>query len=120
MNRKHAMLVTEADVEHVKNELIRGVNALSLDKFDSLIDSGDTSKDAISKEDVLNVLKTIAMNSRTGSCNYCSIACATSMPVDKILDDLVKRNVIGREQQYYQIRVGLFKEWLIANEVQIK
>ncbi len=117
MNRKHAMLVTEADIEHVKNELIRGVNALSLDKFDNLINSGDTSKDAISDEDVLSVLKTIAINSLTGPCNRSSITCITSLPVDTILDDLVKRNVIERErEQYYQIKVGLFKEWLIVNQ----
>ena len=53
MNVKHAGLVTEADVEHVKNELIRDVNALGLDKFDNLINSGDTSEDAISDEDAL-------------------------------------------------------------------
>jgi AAA+ ATPase superfamily predicted ATPase len=117
MNRKHAMLVTEADVDHVKNELIRGVNALSLDKFDNLINSGDVSKDAISDEDVLNVLKTIALNSRTGPCNRGSITCLTNLPVDVILDDLVKRNVIERaREQYYQNKVGLFKEWLIANQ----
>ncbi len=117
MNRKHAMLVTEADVEHVKNELIRGVNALSLDKFDNLINSGDTSEDAISDDDILKVLKTIAINSQTGPCNRSSITCVTSLPVDIILDDLVKRNVIERErEQYYQIKVGIFKEWLIANQ----
>ena len=33
-------LVTEADVEQIKNELIRDVNALGLDKFDNLINSG--------------------------------------------------------------------------------
>ena len=117
MNRKRAMLVTEADVEHVKNELIRGVNALSLDKFENLINSGDTSEDAISDEDALNVLKTIAINSQTGPCNRNNITCETSLLVDIILDDLVKRDVIERErEQYYQIQVGLFKEWLIANQ----
>lgn len=116
MNRKHAMLVTEADVEYVKNELVRGVNALSLDKFENLINSGDTSDDAIGDEDALNVLTAIAKNSQTGHCNRSSITCETRIPVDIILDDLVKRDVIGRERgQYYQIQVGLFKEWLIAN-----
>lgn len=116
MNVKHAGLVTEADVEQVKNELIRGVNALDLDKFDNLINSGDTSADAISDDDALKVLKAIADNSRTGPCHRDSIDCQTSLPVDTILEDLVKRDVVKREQgQYYQIHVGLFKEWLIAN-----
>ena len=116
MNQKHARLVTEADVEQVKNDLIRGVNALSLDKFDNLINSGDTSEDAISDEDAIKVLKTIAINSLTGPCNQNCIGCKTSLPVNQILNDLVNREVIERErEQYYKIRVGLFKEWLVTN-----
>jgi hypothetical protein len=117
MNDTHARLVTEANVEQIKNELIRGVNALSLDKFDNLINSGDTSEDAISDEDALKVLKAIAVNSQTGPCNRNSIACETDTSVDVILDDLVNREVLERERErYYQIRVGLFKDWLIARQ----
>ena len=117
MNRKRASLITEADVEQVKNELIRGVNALGLDKFDNLINSGDTSEDAISDDDALKVLKEIAINSQTGPCNRNSISCKTQKPIDEILDDLVNREVIERERgQYYRIRVGLFKDWLIAHQ----
>ena len=116
MNVKRAKLVTEADVEQVKNELIRGVNALGLDKFDNLINSGDTSEDAISDEDALKILKTIADNSRTGPCHRDKIDCDTSLPVNTILDDLVERDVVKREQgHYYQIQVGLFKGWLSVN-----
>lgn len=117
MNRKRASLVTEADVEQVKEELIRGINALGLDKFDNLINSGDTSEDAISDEDALKVLTTIAVNSKTGPCSRNSITCETLKPVDEILEDLVKRDVVERERgQYYSIRVGLFKEWLLAHQ----
>jgi len=117
MNRKHARLVTEADVEQVKNELIQGVNPLSLDKFDNLINSGDTSQDTISDEDMLKVLKAIALNSHSGPCHRNNITCETDSPVNVILDDLVKRDVLKREREhYYQIRVGLFREWLVANQ----
>jgi hypothetical protein len=117
MNRKRASLITEADVEQVKNELVRGVNALGLDKFDNLINSGDTSEDAISDEDALAVLKSIAVNSQTGPCSRNSISCETQKPVDDILDDLVNREVIEREKgRYYQIRVGLFRDWLLAHQ----
>ncbi|MXY98605.1 MAG: AAA family ATPase [Gemmatimonadetes bacterium] len=116
MNVKHAGLVTEADVEQVKNELIRDVNALGPDKFDNLINSGDTSADAISDEDALKVLKAIADNSsRTDPCHRDRIDCETSSSVDTILDDLEKRDVVKRHEQTYQIQVGLFKEWLIVN-----
>ena len=115
MNAKHAGLVTEADVEQVKNELISGVNALDLDKFDNLINSGDTSADAILDEDALKVLKGIADNSGTGPCRRDRIDCDTSLPVDTILADLEKRDVVECREQSYRIRVELFKEWLIAN-----
>jgi len=117
MNRKRASLVTEADVEQVKDELLRGVNALGKEKFDNLINSGDTSSDAISDNDALSVLMAIATNSKTGPCSRNNIDCETHTPVDDVLDDLVKRDVVERERgQYYSIRVGLFKEWLIANQ----
>ena len=118
MNRKRASLVTEADVEQVKTELVQGVNALGLDKFDNLINSGDTSEDAISDADALKVLKAIAINSQaTGSCSRDSISCETERPIDLILDDLVNREVIERERgRYYRIRVGLFRDWLIVHQ----
>lgn len=117
MNRKRASLITEADVEQVKDELVRGINALGIDKFDNLINSGDTSEDAISDEDAMKVLRSIAVNSRTGPCNRNSISCETQKSIDAILDDLVNREVIERERgRYYRIRVGLFKDWLVARQ----
>lgn len=116
MNRKRASLVTEADVEQVKNELVSGVNALGIDKFDNLINAGDTSLDAISDEDAKKVLISIAENSQTGPCSRSNITCETNVSVDEILEDLVRRDVIERERgQYYSIRVGLFREWLLAH-----
>jgi len=117
MNRKRAKFVTEADVKQVKNELISGVNALDMGKFDNLINSGDTSPDAISDQDALKVLTTIALNSRTGSCARSSVVCATHTPVDEILRDLVNREVVEQRDQNYRIRVELFKEWLVAHPV---
>lgn len=116
MNRKRATLVTEADVEQVKDELIRGVNALGKDKFDNLINSGDTSNEAISDDDTLKVLIAIAENSLTGPSNRNNIACETKGLLDEILEDLVRRDVLERGRgQYYSIRVGLFKEWLLSH-----
>jgi len=116
MNRKRARLVTEADIEQVKDDLIKGPNKLGLDKFDNLLNSGDTSKDAISDDDAKSVLTSIAINSQTGPCSRHTITCETTTLIDNILDDLVKRDIVERERgQYYSIRVGLFKEWLIAN-----
>ncbi len=117
MNRKRARLVTEADVEQVKDELIKGTNALGLDKFDNLLNSGDTSTDAISDRDAFKVLSSIALNCKTGPCNRNIISCELSTSIDNVLDDLQKRDVIEIERgQYYSIKVGLFKEWLIVHQ----
>ena len=116
MNVKRAELVTDADVEQVTDELVRGVNALGPDKFDNLINSGDTSADRIKDEDALKVLKDIADNSsKTDFCHRDRIGCKTNVPVDTILGDLEKRDVVKRREQSYQIQVGLFKEWLMVN-----
>ena len=119
MNRERSKFVTEADVEQVKEDLIRGVNALGLDEFDNLINPGDTSADAITDEDALAVLRAIARNSNnpSNSCSQDSILCETASSVRQILDDLVRRDVLERQRtNYYSIRVGLFKEWLLVHQ----
>ena len=109
-------------LENKKNQylilvgILWGINALSSDKFDNLVNSGDSSKDAINDTDLLSVLKIIAINSITGPCNRSNINCTTNLPIDVILEDLVRRNVVKRDRDQYEIEVGLFKEWLIANK----
>lgn len=118
MNRKKIRLVTQADVEQVKEELISGANSLGKDKFENLFNSGDTAEDAISDEDVLKVMTVIAQNSKTsqGQCGRHNIICETQTGIDEILEDLVKRDVLERKSgQYYSIRLGLFREWLLVH-----
>ena len=118
MNRKRAPLVTESDVEQVKDSLIKGKDALDEAKFHSFVKSGDISEDAISEDDAKKVLTTIAKNSSTdvNGCPRHDIVCDTNLEVDKILADLVRREVIKRDnREFYRIRVDLFKEWLIEN-----
>ncbi len=118
MNIQHARLVTEADVEQVKNELVRGTNRLGWDDFDNLLSSGDTSDEAIQVEDAKKVLTAIAINTRLGVCDRESVVSTvsgTKASIDAILDDLVKRDVIELQQRRnYRILVELFKEWLLA------
>lgn len=115
MNNKKKELVTEADVDQVKNGLIQGTRSFTWENFDNLVSSSDTAPDALPDEDVKKVLIDIANYSRSGLCNRNMIDCETKYSVDVILDDLVRRQVIERKEgQYYRIRVGLFKEWLLA------
>ena len=113
MNQRKTNYITEADVESIKNDMISGANFIDVDKFDNLISSGDTSKEAIKKDDILEVLHAIAMNSMTSPCNASRITCETSSSIESILDDLVSRDVLERTRNnYYRIKVGLFAEWL--------
>ncbi|GCE12204.1 tetratricopeptide repeat protein [Tengunoibacter tsumagoiensis] len=117
MNRHYTSLVTEADVEQVKNELIQGANPLGWDNFDNLTNSGDTSPDAISDADARAVLKAIAINSRNGPCSRSRISVETQTDINAILQDLEQRDVVeAKPGQSYVIRVGLFKEWLLAHQ----
>jgi cold shock CspA family protein/thioredoxin-like negative regulator of GroEL len=117
MRLKRQKLATKADVERIRDNLIRGVDALRLSDFDNLISSGDTSPEAISDDDALQVLKMVARNTQQlSTCARSEIIGETEKPIDVILEDLVHRNVLECERgSYYRIRVGLFKEWLIAN-----
>ncbi|WP_162004852.1 DNA-binding protein [Dictyobacter vulcani] len=117
MNRERIKYVTEAHVDQIKSDLIYGEDALGIDKFDNLINSGDTSKNAISSDDALNVMKAIAINSQTKPCNKNLITCSTHTNLENILDDLEKRDVIKKTaKENYTLRVGLFKEWLIIHQ----
>jgi hypothetical protein len=116
MNRKRAKLVTDADVEHVKEELVRGVNSLGIDKFDNLISSGDTSKDAIREEDALDVLVSLAKKGEGAFRAAGSPSGESTQQYERIINDLVNREVLRRERNAeFAIRVDLFREWLLAN-----
>jgi tetratricopeptide (TPR) repeat protein/AAA+ ATPase superfamily predicted ATPase len=117
MNRERIKYITEADVDQIKSDLIHGEDALGSDKFDNLINSGDTSKNAISSDDALNVMKAIAIHSQTKPCNKSLITCSTKTELENILDDLENRDVIKKtSKENYTLRVGLFKEWLIIHQ----
>ena len=120
MNRKKLVRVTEAHIEQVKEELIKGNNSLTHDKFDNLISAYDDVIDAIPKTEVLAVLRDIAIGSRTQTyCERSVITALTSVPVDTILSDLIDREVVEKKEGAYnlfRLRVGLFKEWLITHQ----
>lgn len=120
MNQKKAIYVTDADIEQVKNELISGHNRLDAYDFDNLTSSSDSLSDEIYKSDTEVVLRSIANGTRIQDyCERAAINADTSVDVDIILDDLEKREVIekkpGASASLFRIRVGLFKEWLLAH-----
>jgi hypothetical protein len=116
MNRKRAKLVTDADVEHVKDELVKGVNSLGIDKFDNLISSGDTSQDAVGEQEALEALTKLATNGAGAFRHTVSAIDENVQQTERALNDLVNREVLKRERNNeFSIRVGLFREWLVTN-----
>ena len=116
MNREYSIYVTRVEVEKVKEELISGQNSLSLDKFENLYNSGDKVSGQRAIDDNLSVLYQIAIHSEQGPCHVSKITYKTFKDITAILDDLVNRDVLTREEgDYYRIKVGLFKDWLKKN-----
>lgn len=117
-DQKKAVYVTDAYVDEVKRQLIRGTKALSEDYFDSLVSSGDQTNEAYTDNQVWQVLTKIAHNSK--NLEYCSrsnIEGLGNIPIDQILSDLKERQVIEtKPQNSIKIKVGLFKEWLLENK----
>ncbi len=126
MNEKRLQRITDATVEDLVSQLTgQGQEKESekkLDKaiFDNLYNSEDQSNNAVSERDAIRVLSHIARNSETGACSRKMILCETESDIDFILDNLLKRDVIATDQDrenYFYIKVGLFKEWLTSNTI---
>jgi len=115
MNRKKAISVTESDIEEIANSFIEGTECLSKDKFDNLLTAGDADVETFDLNDVESVLIQIAKKSNIGSCSRDDIFIENKEKnsIDDILEDLKTREVIEQKNSYYQIKVGLFKKWLL-------
>lgn len=114
LNRKRANFVTKADVDQVKDEMIRGKDALRAEHFHNLIYSGDPTEDEAYERHAIKIMACIAKKSLHGLCSKDEIDCELGVDIDTILDDLDRRDVIQCESGGYTLRVGLFKEWLNA------
>ena len=110
MNKRRIPWVTEADVQFVTESFLKTSSDEAISHI--FTDSGDRSEHRIPQDDILKVLRTIAENDRvnTNGCPQNLINCETKIPINNILDELVTRDVLERNQgTYYQIKVGLFQ-----------
>lgn len=128
MNEHKQVKVTEADVENVAHDMVSGPHALDRAKFENLLSPRETDEEDDSAgtdndnailiyrdEDVEKVLRAVAMASRTKAYAYCNHI-STDLPEEKekgILGQLVDRSVLEKKDNYYKIRVRLYKEWLL-------
>jgi len=118
MNKDRQLYVTGANVDKVKDILLRGSERR--DNFKNFIQNGDPSPDRIPDKDFIKVLKKIAEHTKNTDGGYCTLNllnnCQTTFVVNEILKDLESREVIEtHSEKGYKIRVGLFKEWLNEN-----
>ncbi|WP_169514733.1 hypothetical protein [Actinomadura atramentaria] len=112
MNDERAPVVTEADIERVRDEFL---GTLGPKDFDNLESPGYTDPE-FSSQEYQRVLLAIARASRTQPATSSAIRAEYQGPrQDELLADLVQRDVIRRESGSYRIVVRLYQDWLLQH-----
>ncbi|MCP2297003.1 hypothetical protein APR11_003435 [Nocardia amikacinitolerans] len=112
MNAERAPVVTEADVEHVRDQFL---DVLEMKDFENLESSGYTDAEAFTREDYREMLLAIARAAHNQVATVRSI-CEEyhgQREATDLLEDLVLRDVVRREAGGYQIVVRLYQDWLL-------
>lgn len=110
MNSSKAPLVTEADVELIREWLLGDFGPSD---FDNLETSGEPSTTAIATEAVREVLTAVAVAANDGRATIEDVERRCSVPnVVSILKDLEAREVVVQEAGTYRILVRLYHDWL--------
>lgn len=113
MNTTRSVIVTEADILAVEEDMLRGDRRLTLDKFDNLLCAGDGAIDSgIDPDDTYAVCTAIARGSERGWCSRDMVRGFEGNVLDGLLADLERRDVVERKGTAYRLRVGLFHDWL--------
>ncbi|GEK00610.1 MULTISPECIES: AAA family ATPase [unclassified Streptomyces] len=113
MNAERAPVVTEADVEHVRDEFL---GTLAATDFDNLESPGYTDPDAFTSAQYQQVLLAVARASRHQPATLEAIQGTYQGPsalLQELLDDLVLRDVVRRESGGHLIVVRLYQDWLL-------
>lgn len=109
-------VITEADVEASIRRALNGDSTELKILFDPLEFSGqDPIESEYSKEQTREILLQVArgeLNDSVKGC-HCSLITSDSVNVTKILDDLVKRDVLIEKNNYYKLKVKLYLLWTI-------
>jgi hypothetical protein len=112
MNDNRAPLVTEADVELVRDRLLEQIPE---GDFDNLETAGYTGQNAPTKEQYRQVLLAIAIATRDGTATMERVHeyFRGTGNLEKLLDDLVIRDVVRKQSAAYRIVVRLYQDWLL-------
>ncbi|MCX4470560.1 hypothetical protein OOK41_09595 [Micromonospora sp. NBC_01655] len=116
MNLNRAPLVTEADVELVREQLL---DSLGEEDFDNLETAGYTEPDAPTAEHFRPVLLAVAVASRQGLATIERVQASYlgTGNLTELLNDLVIRDVVRKEGGAYRIVVRLYQDWLLMHHV---
>ena len=116
MNETRSVVVTEADILAVEEGMLRGDRRLMRERFDNLLAAGDGIQDSgIDPDATYNVCAAIARGSREGWCARESVNREfAGVGSHELLSDLETREVVERKGTAYRLRVGLFRDWLLA------
>lgn len=116
MNKTRAAVVTEADIATVEQDMISGDRRLTRDKFDNLISAGDGLEDTgFDPEETFRLCAAIAKGAEKGWCSRESLRELDIKTLDALLMDLERRDVIEKKGEAFQLRVGLFRDWLLVH-----
>lgn len=113
--------ITVIDVNNVLTKLVTNQGSISFGDFDNLISSGDGKLNPEQVKKTYSVLQEIAV--RTRKLEYCRQADINVFGKNedaKIIDDLIKRDVVVDDKVYVgekriKIKVELFKDWINNN-----
>ena len=114
MNMTRSVILTEADIHAVEEDMLRGDRRLTKDKFDNLLCAGDGMVDSgIDPDHTYAVCRTIVQGSeKEGWCSRELMREFDDIVLDGLLSDLETRDVVERKGTAYRLRVGLFRDWL--------
>ena len=116
MNTTRSVILTEADIRAVEEDMLRGDRRLTKDKFDNLLCAGDGMVDSgIDPDHTYAVCRVIAHGTeKEGWCSRDLIRDFDEVALDNLLLDLETRDVVERKGTTYRLRVGLFRDWLVG------
>ena len=114
MNATRSVILTEADIHAVEEDMLRGDRRLTKDKFDNLLCAGDGEVDSgIDPDHTYTVCRAIVRESgKEGWCSRELIREFDREALDELLSDLESRDVVERKDTAYRLHVGLFRNWL--------
>lgn len=114
MNMTRSVILTEADIHAIEEDMLRGDRRLTKDKFDNLLCAGDGMVDSgIDPDHTYAVCRAIVQGSeKEGWCSRELIREFDDVALEGLLSDLETRDVVERKGTAYRLRVGLFRDWL--------